>query len=667
MEEICHTTYAANFDRTDLDKIFINGYNKIIIYEDKKVIFQTIFEQALKYNFNSNKEFMKFIVTMRKSLGIKDTLSKSKLNAYYAYLVNEKKINRNRNLERFMKLKAARSRSGVISVTIFTSGELLGSNGKPIVYEKPNNDLEDIRITRGGCPMNCHYCPFEKDENGVPTQPRSYLSTEPGNMRATQNKHHPVAQVYDRLRALDAIGHLNIFEDTDSSKIELIISGGTFNFYPEKYIEWFSKCAYYAFNTYRQIKQLYASNNKVKFRKMLSMKEEQQINETSNFRVVGLTIETRPDYIIISNKNKIDFSQIYLFRRIGVTRVQIGIQTTNDKILKKINRKCTNAENMLGLRVLKQNGFKVDIHIMLDLPGSSPEIDKKVIDDIVYGTDLQADQWKIYPTEVTPFTKIKDWYDKGEYKPYSELDNSEKLIDVVIYAMRLVPKYVRINRVVRDIPEKSIVGGLKYSNLRQVIKKRMDSNGIICKDIREREIKFNNFDNSNIRLDIHKYQSSSGNEYFISYCSLDEKLLYGFIRLRLNKENHDVINCLNNKALIRELHVFGEHCSVSSSIGIEQHSNFTQHRGLGKKLIKIAECISYINGYNEIAVISGSGVRNYYKKRGYFIGEYDYMYKQITLYMFGQNIIKVFISRQILYLILIFCISFVYHRIYINH
>ena len=664
MNEISNK-FAANFTKHDLDKIFINAYNKVTIEKDKIKYYMEIFDRASNIYFRSNKDFSKFLTKLRKELKIKDTLSKSRLNAYYSNAIKKCGIQRNYNLERYMKLKASRSRSGVISVTIFTSGELLGSDGKPIKYDNhdnPNHDspIEDNIdiIKRGGCPMNCHYCPFEKDENGVPTQPRSYLSTEPGNMRATQNKHHPIAQVYDRLRALDAMGHLNIFDTSDSSKIELIISGGTFNFYPEKYILWFAKCAYYAFNTYLKTKLSYIENGNCQYRDILSLSEEQNINESSNFRVVGLTIETRPDYITPKNKSKkIDFSQINLFRKIGVTRVQIGVQTTDDTILNKINRKCQNIDNKLGLRRLKQNGFKTDIHIMLDLPGSSPQIDKNVLADIVYGEDLRADQWKIYPTEVTPFTKIKEWYDNGSYKPYAELDNSEKIIEVVIYALLIVPKYVRINRVVRDIPDKSILGGLKYSNLRQVIKDRMDKDGLMCSDIREREIKFNEFNTKNIKLDIIKYNSSSGLEYFISYCSKDDKLLYGFIRLRLNREFNDVLDCLKNKALIRELHVFGEHCSLGEDHNkgnVTQHkgnviqhkgnvTQHTQHKGLGKKLIKIAEIISYINNYNEIAIISGTGVRNYYRKQGYILGEYDYMYKKINISVFIRNSLNLYL------------------------
>jgi len=616
-----HPTYALNFKSTDIDRIFHGEYNKVILDDLLKPTILKILDEAKLKEFRSFKDFNSFVTNQRKRHAIKEHLSKITFNNYYKHFIKTNMLERNYNLERFLKVKAARSRSGVVSVTIFTAGELLGANDEPL-------NIED-GIKRGGCPMNCHYCPFEKDENGVPTQPRSYLSTEPGNMRATQNKHHPVAQVYDRLKSLGATGHINEY---DTSKIELIISGGTFNFYPDKYIEWFSQCAYYAFNTFNNI------NNNEKLRDILSLEEEKNINVTASHRVIGLTIETRPDYITTTDKyGTIDFSQILLFRRIGVTRVQIGVQSTDDLVLKKINRKCTNDDNEIGIRRLKQNGFKTDIHIMLDLPYSTPEKDIEVLDRIIKEPNLQADQWKIYPTEVTPFTKIREWYDKGIYKPYAEIDNSAELIRVVTHAMANVPEYIRINRVVRDIPHKSIVGGLKFSNLRQVLKNKMDRENIVCKDIREREVKYTDFDKNDIRLNVIRYRASSGTEYFINYTSKDKSKLYGFIRLRLNEETEDVLPCLRGYGLIRELHVYGEHSPIDSKDRYRgskyRGSKYrgTQHRGLGKKLLLCAETACMVQGIDKIAVISGTGVRNYYTKRGYLLGENDYMYKKIVI------------------------------------
>jgi len=617
--------YSNDFTKKDIEKIFIQGnrFTRIVINRTLLDHVQTIVRESRNVDFQSYKDYDKFMVIMRKKLKYNIIVSKTVLFAHYRVLIQNKLIDRNIQLEKFMRIKGARSRSGVVSVTIFMSGSIMGSD---------RNDL----ISKGGCPMDCHYCPFEKDEHGNPTQPRSYLSTEPGCARASEQKFSPIGQVYARLFQLDSIGHISNTSDV-SNKIELIISGGTFNFYPKKYIEWFSTCAYYACNTYYDAKENKANFSKIRYMKTLS--EEKKINETASSRIIGLTIETRPDYIIPkdnkqsrhtlnSNSNFPDFSQIQLFRRIGVTRVQIGIQTTRDSILKKINRGCKNIDNIRGIRLLKQNGFKTDIHIMLDLPGSSPKIDKEVIDEIVDSPDLQADQWKLYPTEVTAFTKIKKWYDEGLYTPYSE-DHSNgtsyKMLDVLIHGLTRVPPYVRINRVVRDIPHISIEGGLRCSNMRQLASNKMKKKHILCRDIRAREVKYKTVDIKDMVLDIIEYPSSEGMEYFIQYCSSDKQTLYGFIRLRLNKDYSDVMPCLHNCALIRELHVYGQHTGIGVS-----NKHLVQHAGLGTKLLHKAEYIAQQQAYPRIAVISGVGVRNYYKKKGYIIGESDYMYKSLS-------------------------------------
>jgi len=631
--KIFNSKFNNNFNFNDIKNIFNKKFKKIHIDPVLLEHLIIVFNESHNITFKSYRDLTSFLHKMRRKLKYNIFVSKPKLYKHYRILIKDKKIKSNYQLEKFMKLKGSRSRSGVISVTIFTTGSLMGQNGDII-----NNDI----IKSGGCPMDCFYCPFEKDENGVPTQPRSYLSTEPGNMRATQNKHHAAGQVYDRLHSLEIMGHINP-DKKNASKIEMIISGGTFNFYPEKYIIWFTTCAYFACNTYY---------NWYSMRPMLSLSEEKNINETALIRIIGLTVETRPDYITPYNKklkNKIDFSTIKLFRNIGVTRVQIGIQSTKDKILKKINRQCTNKQNKLGIRRLKQNGFKTDIHIMFDLPGSSPEIDKEVVDEIISCSDYQADQWKLYPTETTPYTKIREWYENGDYKPYAE-DNSKgrsyKLVEVIIYTMSKIPEYIRINRVVRDIPHKSIIGGLQFSNLRQIVKHKMDKEGIICKDIREREVKLKDIDYNDIILTDLVYKSSSGIEHFISYTSKNKKILYGFIRLRFNKEWYDVLNCLKYCSLIRELHVYGQHTGVG-----QKKKGASQHMGLGSKLLKQAEYISFKNGYKKIAIISGVGVRNYYKKKGYYLGKQDYMYKHLKFYNFIQY-------KYILFILLVIIITF---------
>ena len=622
------TQFSGQFNEEHIDRVFVSGthYTTIKINPDLLDVLVKVVTDSFSKSFNSYRDYDKFMIAMRRKYKYNLVISKTKLFTHYRKLYSEDRITRNYELEKFMRIKGARSRSGVVSVTIFTAGSVMGG------------DSIDM-VKTGGCPMDCHYCPFEKNSEGVPLQPRSYLSTEPGNKRATEHLHHPVGQCLARLFQLESIGHISN-NDKESNKIELIISGGTFNFYPRDYIIWFSTCAYYACNIYYDAKENIGNFSNV--RPMLTLSDEKRMNETATNRIIGLTIETRPDYVAKHEQGTIDFSQIELFREIGVTRVQIGVQTTEDSILKKINRGCRNRDNKWGIQILKSNGFKTDIHIMLDLPGSSPEIDKTVIDKITSDPDLQADQWKIYPTETTPFTKIKEWYDNGSYTPYAEdhtHGQSYLLMDVIIHAMSKIPEYIRVNRVVRDIPHISIEGGLKCSNFRQLTKQKMDREGLLTKDIREREVKYKHIDWSDMILDIVEYSASRGTEFFIQFCSKDKRILYAFIRLRHNNTNTYSLASLKGCALVRELHVYGQHVNVGN-----KNSNTVQHKGLGTRLLRKAESISRKKGYTKIAVISGVGVRGFYKNRGYNLGGDDYMFKVLPNYKNLYATILIFVG-----------------------
>jgi ELP3 family radical SAM enzyme/protein acetyltransferase len=610
--------FAQNYKESDIENVFNKAFNQFTISDEDYNKMKVFFTNTAPIKFTSAKMYNKFIVSERRRLKFK-TFSKIEMRKIYKSLLSDKLIIRNKSMEQFMKLKMPRGWSGVSVITVFTSGNQMGRNADESVIKK------------GGCPMDCFYCPFEKDENGIATQPRSYLSTEPGNMRATENKHHPVGQAYDRLHQLELMGHISANPDLPN-KCEFIISGGTFNFYPKDYIEWFVTCLYYACNTY---------NTWNKRRDMLTLEEEQIENEESSIRMIGLTIETRPDYVAPKDKknpNKINLDEIEFFRKLGVTRVQIGFQHTDDYILKKVNRQCTLAQNKEGLRILKQNGIKSDIHIMFDLPYSSPEKDIKCVDQIVDDPDLQADQWKLYPTETTPWTRIKQWRDEGKYTPYAE-DNSEgvayKLVPVLVHTLGRTPRFIRVNRVVRDIPAKSIEGGLKCGNLRQIVDQKMKDKGILCSDIREREIKMKSFDSGDIQLFVQKYEGSGGTEYFISYETCDMRNLYGFIRLRLNRTWYDTLPYLHGHALVRELHVYG----VQQEIDSEDNSNLTQHKGIGGKLLKYAEELAWREGYRNISVISGVGVKPYYRKKGYR-NYCTYMSKKLNKMCFSELIIN---------------------------
>ncbi len=588
----------------DIEDVFASDFKKSHVADvDENTIFK-FFEHLSSKNYKDRKEYDTTIKYLFNTMKLH--ISKSTMVHYYRLLLKQNKIKFNPSLEIFMKRKIARSASGVVVITVFTGP------------------------SKFSCPMDCHYCPQERDEKGNMTQPRSYLSTEPGCARAIQNNFDPIKQTLDRIASLEMMGHIDPTPESPC-KLEFIVSGGTFNFYPKDYLMNFMTCLYYACNCYYEFQNYLKHNTPI--RPMKSIEEEQKINETATHRIIGLTIETRPDWITKKGthfSNDINLDEIKLFRQYGVTRIQIGVQHTDDEILKKINRKCTDIENQWGIFILKQNGFKVDIHIMLDLPFSSPEKDKVMLQKIIDDPNYQADQWKLYPTMVVNWTKVKEWYDKQEYRPYAEMvsDKGEAeylLKDVLKYVKRQVYPWIRINRVIRDIPAKSIIGGTTCSNMRDILIKEMNEEGTPCKCIRCREVKNQNYDTSNIKFKINKYNASNGTEYFLSYTSHDENILYGYLRLRFNNNNYGVLEYLHDTALVRELHVLGMQVSVNKSDGINEK---TQHKGLGTKLVKYAEYISMLHGYKKIAIISGVGVRNYYKKRGYKL-ENTYMVKKL--------------------------------------
>jgi elongator complex protein 3 len=627
-----HSEFASDYSAQDIEHVFDKQFNRFNFNTGDIDGLCNLFLATNNVTFANRRQYQSFITIQRRKFNLR-VYSKVEMIRVYTLLRLQNKIQLNESFFSFLKLKSSRGWSGVNVVTIFTSGHQMGKNSS------------DSTILKGGCPMDCFYCPYEVDDKGNATQPRSYLSTEPGNMRATENKHHPFGQTLDRLHQLELMGHISP-NPGSFSKCEFIISGGTFNFYPKDYIYWFVTCMYYACNMYYSW-QDYSTTP------MGTLLEEQLKNETASIRIIGLTIETRPDYVapLLKNQTKlVNLDEIEYFRELGVTRVQVGIQHTDDTILKKVNRQCTAAQNKEGIRILKQNGIKTDIHIMFDLPGASPEKDLKCIDTIVDDPDYQADQWKLYPTETTKFTKIKEWRDAGTYNPYAE-DCSEgvayKLVPVIAHALIRIHAYIRTNRVVRDIPHQSIEGGLKCGNLRQVIDKYMTDNKMESKCIRHREVKMKHFDSNDVHMFSRKYLSSGGIEYFISYESKDLKTLYGFVRLRLNRHWWDVLPYLHQHALVRELHVYGSHSAIGS-----KSKTKTQHQGLGSKLLAAAEEVAFRNGFKQISVISGIGVREYYRKKGYAL-YHTYMTKTLSRYMFSS-----IIERDIMIIAGILCLCF---------
>ncbi|CEL91799.1 unnamed protein product [Vitrella brassicaformis CCMP3155] len=365
-------------------------------------------------------------------------------------------------------------------------------------------------------------------------------------------------------------------------------------------------------------------------RPRLSLEEEMSRNETAKCRIIGVTLETRPDFITKWELRKL--------RRYGCTRVQIGVQHVDNRILQIINRGCTREDCIRAVRLLKDAAFKVDIHIMPDLPGSDPEKDREMFQYLIHSPDLQADQWKIYPCEVTPFTKIEKWYYDGQYKPYADIDNGRLLLDLLLEVKPQVRPWVRLNRVIRDIPNQSIIGGNNQTNLRQLLLSELKRRGQWCGCIRCREVRANEIDYRLAVLTEREYSTIGGEEVFLSFETADQRTIFGFLRLRLpDRQQHRhshaataVFPELEGAALIREVHVYGQLVGVGESREGRKDVR-PQHVGFGQRLLQRAEQIAWDRGYRRAAVISGVGAREYYRKFGYHLqGQGQYMTKTLT-------------------------------------
>lgn len=474
----------------------------------------------------------------------------------YRLLLLQKKIKPNSVLESILRKRSVRTLSGIAPVAVLTKS-----------YP---------------CPGTCAYCPHESDV------PASYLSNEPAVMRAIRCGYNPYKQVALRLRALENNGH-------EPTKIEIIVIGGTWSYLPTKYKYWYILNCFKAANDYQKkkldLKDLYPQKLSLDNLKKLLAKEQKK-NETAKYNIIGLTLETRPDYI--------DQKELEEMRIFGCTRVEIGVQAVDDRILALNKRGHGVKEIAEATKLLKQYGFKVTYHLMPALPGATPKKDLKMFAQLFSDERYQPDQIKFYPTVVTKGSLLYKWYKDGKYKPYSDTVLQKLIVD----CKALVPPYVRIIRLIRDIPEESIVAGNKITNLRQI----MQARGVKCSCIRCREVKDGKIGPANIN--IIKYPASGGEEYFLSADSQDNKTLYGFCRLRIDK------NSPIAPALIRELHVYGKLVSIGNEKKV-------QHSGLGKKLLAFAEKLARQNKVKKMAVISGVGVREYYKKRGYkLVGNY---------------------------------------------
>lgn len=395
-----------------------------------------------------------------------------------------------------------------------------------------------------------------------------------------------------------------------TDKIELRMIGGTWSFYDLKYKIWFVKKCFEAANGQRDKKE------NIKTKKIDDLWKElesaQNKNEKAKYRIIGMSFETRPDYI--------NLKEIAEFKRMGATKIELGVQSTYEDVLKFNRRGHELKEIIKATELLKKAGFKVAYQMMLNLPKSNPKRDIEMFKELFNNENFKPDSLKIYPCALVKEAPLYKLYLKKQYKPYKE----KELIETIKSIKKIIPKYVRVERIIRDIPSPLIVeGGAKISNLRQVIESEMKKEKWQCECIRCREIKDSKV-KEKVYLMRDDYSASNGKEIFLSFEEKNRKNLYGLLRLRINNDNKDILPILKDSAIIRELHVYGQAASIS------KNNSPVQHKGLGQQLVKEAERIAKEEfKLNKIAIISGVGVRSYYKEKlGYKLKD-GYMIKTI--------------------------------------
>jgi len=497
--------------------------------------------------------------------------SNAEMLAYYKELVENGEQKLNKDAERILRKVKVRSNSGVAVISLLT---------KP--YQ---------------CPGRCIYCPNEQN------MPKSYLSKEPAVARALANNFDPYAQVHNRMRALIANGH-------PVDKLEVIVIGGTWSFYDEAYQEKFISEIFRAANNFTKDKKEEDKRGK-------TLEDLQKENETADARIIGISIETRPDFI--------DEKELNRLRRFGITKIEIGVQHLRDEVLTFNKRDITVEQISKATEMMRNAGFKVVYHMMPNLPQSTPEMDIQMFKDLFNGEKYQPDMLKIYPCVVLRNSMLYTIWKKGEFRAYTD----EELLHVLREAKKQVPKYVRVIRVIRDIPATYIMAGSKISNLRQMIledqkKGNWQCSCIRCREIRNREVILDEYELQKI-----EYKTITGKEIFLSFEHKTESTCAAFCRLRLPDANAtntfvDNLEILKGVAIIRELHTYGQ------LVGIQEKGDHEgQHRGLGIRLMQEAERIAREVGYKKMAVISGVGAREYYKNKLGYTLESTYMTKML--------------------------------------
>ena len=523
---------------------------------------------------------------------------------------------------RSVRMKPRRTASGVATITVIT---------------RPHT-----------CSSNCIYCPCDL------RMPKSYLANEPACQRAELTFFDPYVQVAARLQALHQMGH-------STDKVELIVLGGTWSDYPEGYQYWFIKELFRALNewpsspnhikerlnwytsfglqnsdealssfvaeqqaavfddntTYNQaFHKLYDTSqpHQNAWSQMQStydqLVEQQHVNETAAARVVGLVIETRPDTITSDN--------LRMFRKLGCTKIQIGIQSTRQEILDANKRQMSSAQIKRAFSLIRLYGFKIHSHLMVNLLGATPEADKQDFKTFVTDPGFLPDEIKLYPCALVSGTQLVQKYREGAWQPYAK----DELVDVLVQDVLATPPYVRISRMIRDISATDILVGNKHTNLRQMVEQELTSEDVASRvqEIRFREINQQQVRAAELTLQDFVYTTAVSDEHFLQWVTADNKIA-GFCRLSLphwDKLTASACDVTANEllvqpgqAMIRELHVYGQ----ALSLGSEGMS--AQHQGLGQKLLAKASSIAVDAGYTSLNVISSIGTRAYYRAQGF--------------------------------------------------
>lgn len=522
----------------------------------------------------------------------------------------------------FLQVKPVRTQSGVATVTVLT---------------KP-----------WPCPGKCIFCPSEA------RMPKSYLANEPGAQRAENNYFDPFLQVTSRLANLVQMGH-------DLSKVELIVLGGTWDNYPLAYRRWFIKRLFDALNNFgktdeaKELNRFYQELNKKLAKKhilpltnnahqneqkwsqwqkkldsgeltynqlmqkcytnnareeLLSLKQTatwpelaaaQLKNQTAVFRNVGLVVETRPDLVTVKN--------LTTLRRLGCTKVQIGVQSVNDHVLSANQRGITRAQNARAFALLRLFGFKIHAHFMANLYGSTPEQDVRDYQDFMTSADFLPDEVKIYPCSLIKSAALMDYHRRGLWQPYEE----KVLLDVLTRYLASTPVFVRVTRMIRDISSDNIVVGNKKTNFRQLVEANCKKQGLPIEEIRSREVRHDKLALENLYLRETRYQTRVSDEYFLEYVN-NENRIVGFLRLSLPKKKSEwpeefvLPEGLGTAAMIREVHVYG----VVAALQVR--GNY-QHTGFGRRLVNRAKEIAKEAGFSSLKVISAVGTHQYYSQK----------------------------------------------------